>query len=63
MARPEQETLPVAVGLPRRRYCRRCGRELQDPVSRLRGQGPECDPDRRTASPDHHVDQDTLPGT
>lgn len=63
MTRPEQQALPVTTDLPRRRYCKRCGRELRDPVSRLRGKGPECDPDRRDAGPQHDVDQDTIPGT
>lgn len=48
----------------RRRYCRRCGRELTDPASRLTGYGPACDPTNRPgATPEHHVDQDPLPGT
>lgn len=62
MDRAEQETLPIHPGLPRRRWCR-CGRPLTDPVSRMRGLGRECDPDRRTPDPQHHVDQDPLPGT
>lgn len=57
-----QQTLDIP-GRPARRWCRRCGRELRDPVSRLRGLGPECDPDRRTPDPRHDVDQDALPGT
>ncbi|MFJ2202466.1 DUF6011 domain-containing protein [Streptomyces violaceusniger] len=45
-------------------WCRRCRRELFDAASRLRGWGPECDPDNRTpAAREHHVDQDPLPGT
>jgi hypothetical protein len=48
----------------RHRYCRRCGRELTRLESRLTGYGPDCDPHRRPpAAPEHHVDQDTLPGT
>ncbi|MFH8813105.1 DUF6011 domain-containing protein [Streptomyces hygroscopicus] len=55
---PEQGRPPV--------YCRnpQCRRELTDPASRLRGYGPECDPDNRTVpAREHHVDQDPLPGT
>ncbi|MCA1224250.1 DUF6011 domain-containing protein [Streptomyces sp. 8L] len=63
MDRPAQETLPVAAGIPRRRRCRRCHQPLTDPVSRMRGLGKDCDPDRRTADPQHDVDQDTIPGT
>lgn len=48
----------------RRRYCRRCGRELTEPASRLAGYGPACDPARRPgAAGQHHVDQDPIPGT
>jgi hypothetical protein len=48
----------------RHRYCRRCGRELTDPDSRLTGYGPNCDPARRPqAAREHTVDQDPLPGT
>lgn len=63
MTRPEQEMIPVAVGLPRRRWCKKCHQPLTNRISRMRGLGKDCDPDRRTASPDHQVDQDTLPGT
>lgn len=62
MTRPEQQALPVTTGLPRRRYCKRCHQPLTDPVSRMRGLGKDCDPDRRSAGPDHQVDQDTIPG-
>ncbi|GGT14921.1 hypothetical protein GCM10014713_04590 [Streptomyces purpureus] len=48
----------------RHRYCRRCGRELTDPDSRLTGYGPNCDPARRPrAAAEHQVEQDPLPGT
>lgn len=48
----------------RHRYCRRCGRELTDPGSRLAGYGAACDPARRPGpAPEHQVDQDPLPGT
>ena len=46
----------------RHRYCRRCGRPLTDPESRLAGYGPDCDPNPRHPADEHHVDQDTLPG-
>nr|WP_078510685.1 DUF6011 domain-containing protein [Streptomyces himastatinicus] len=53
---PEQGRRPV--------YCRRCGRELSDPASRLRRYGPECDPDNHPGpTARHDVDQDPLPGT
>lgn len=40
-----------------------CGKELTDPVSRLRQMGPECDPEPRTAGPARFdVDQESLPG-
>ncbi|MFF8610812.1 DUF6011 domain-containing protein [Streptomyces sp. NPDC015346] len=48
----------------RHRYCRRCGRELTSPESRLSGWGPNCDPHRRPqAAPEHQVEQEPLPGT
>lgn len=61
-------TQPTLVDDPisgyRHRYCRRCGRELTSPESRLAGYGPDCDPNRRpTTAPEHHVDQEPLPGT
>lgn len=63
MAEPQQEALTdQPPGLPVRRWCRDCRRELKDPVSRLAGRGPECDPNRRHKARDHHVDQDPIPG-
>lgn len=59
---PSQQALDIDAGRPERRWCR-CGRPLTDPVSRLRGLGPECDPERRSATPQHDIDQDTIPGT
>lgn len=64
--RPKRQ--PALVGtfdLKRVRItCTTCRRELTDPVSRLRRLGPECDPEPRNGQgPDHHVDQDPLPGT
>lgn len=61
-------TQPTLVDDPntgyRHRYCRRCGRELTDPISRLAGYGADCDPARRPgAAADHQVDQDPIPGT
>jgi hypothetical protein len=55
----------IPQGAPVRRWCKgwRCGRELTDPVSRMRGYGPECDPEHRTgASREHVIDQEPLPG-
>ncbi|MDK0525032.1 DUF6011 domain-containing protein [Streptomyces sp. ML-6] len=58
---------PTLVDTPtgyRHRYCRRCGRELTRTQSRLIGYGPDCDPERRPGpAPEHHIDQDHLPGT
>lgn len=65
MADRQDPIAGVPAGAPARRWCRgwRCGRELSDPVSRMRGYGPECDPERRTgAGREHDVDQDPLPG-
>jgi len=65
MTRHEQEALTgPASGLRRRVWCRGpgCGRELTDAESRRRGYGEECDPDYRTTTPAHEVDQETLPG-
>lgn len=39
-----------------------CGRELHDPVSRLRRLGPECDPDPRHETARFDIDQEPLPG-
>ncbi|MEU9578790.1 DUF6011 domain-containing protein [Streptomyces chilikensis] len=49
---------------PRVVLCRNphCRRELTDPVSRLRGWGPECDREYRMAHQRRDVDQDPLPG-
>ncbi|MGA4867538.1 DUF6011 domain-containing protein [Streptomyces lavendulocolor] len=68
MARIRPATQPTLIDDPttgyRHRYCRRCGRELTSPASRLAGYGADCDPARRPPAPaEHHVDQDTLPGT
>ena len=68
MARRDAHQQPSLVDDPvtgyRHRYCRRCGRELVRLESRLNGYGPDCDPNRHPApAPEHHVDQDTLPGT
>jgi hypothetical protein len=63
MARQQQEPLPESVpGRPARVWCRRCKRELTDRESRLRGWGPECDPDARTGYERRDVDQDPIPG-
>ncbi|MEV6165792.1 DUF6011 domain-containing protein [Streptomyces sp. NPDC052052] len=58
---------PTLVDTPtgyRHRYCRRCGRPLTRPESRMNGYGETCDPNRHPQpAPEHHVDQDPLPGT
>ncbi|MEU9014225.1 DUF6011 domain-containing protein [Streptomyces sp. NPDC048479] len=61
-------TQPALVDDPetgyRHRYCRRCGRELTDPASRLAEYGPDCDRARHPqAAPEHVMDQDPIPGT
>lgn len=64
MTGPDQPPLPSTQTRGRlavRVTCRRCGRALHDPESRLLRLGRECRrPDGRTARRD--VDQDTLPG-
>jgi hypothetical protein len=66
MATNRQETLPVVESGPRRRvWCKApgCRIELTDPISRMRGLGPEHDPEPRHApSTRFDIDQDTLPG-
>ncbi|MFC9497671.1 DUF6011 domain-containing protein [Streptomyces sp. NPDC056982] len=58
-----QEALTEAPsGLPKRVWCRRCGRELKDAESRSRRMGPECDPETRGGHERRDVDQDALPG-
>ncbi|TXS68915.1 DUF6011 domain-containing protein [Streptomyces sp. sk2.1] len=64
MARTTQPTLVDTPAGYRHRYCRKCGRPLTNLDSRLTGYGPECDPTRRPGhAPEHHVDQEPLPGT
>ncbi|MEU1327142.1 DUF6011 domain-containing protein [Streptomyces microflavus] len=68
MARTDRKQQPTLIDDPntgyRHRYCRRCGRELTAPTSRLVGLGPDCDAARRPqAAAPHEVEQDTLPGT
>ncbi|MFE4915777.1 DUF6011 domain-containing protein [Streptomyces sp. NPDC056652] len=68
MARRPRTQTAILVDDPatgrRRRYCRRCGRELSNPASRLAQYGPDCDPARRPGEArEHHVDQDAIPGT
>lgn len=60
-----QPALVGTAGLARVKIvCTECKRELTDKVSRARRKGPECDPEPRNGQgPDHHVDQDPLPGT
>ena len=65
MAEQQQETLTGPVpGLRRRVWCKGvgCHHQLYTLESRRRGYGPTCDPDYRTTTPDHHVDQDAIPG-
>jgi hypothetical protein len=66
MRMQRQEALPEVESGPRRRvWCRHpdCRIELTDPVSRMRGVGPEHDPEPRHApSARFDIDQDTLPG-
>ncbi|WP_210615071.1 DUF6011 domain-containing protein [Streptomyces scabiei] len=66
MAHQQQEPLlDPPPGLRRRRWCQGpgCRRELTDQVSRMRGYGPECDPEPRTGpGREHVVDQEPLPG-
>jgi predicted Zn-ribbon and HTH transcriptional regulator len=58
----QQKALLIDPGAPARVWCRDCGRELKDEVSRLRQRGPECDPEPRTSHERHDVDQDPIPG-
>ncbi|WP_107065247.1 DUF6011 domain-containing protein [Streptomyces scabiei] len=66
MARQQHnDPLPEVPSGPRRRvWCRGvgCGRELTDPVSRMRRLGRECDPEPRHASARFDIDQDAIPG-
>ncbi|WP_406257467.1 DUF6011 domain-containing protein [Streptomyces chartreusis] len=63
MAAEQQEALTGPVPGGRRRvWCRGCRRELKAPESRLRGWGPECDPDNHAGHDRHDVDQDPIPG-
>lgn len=64
MARTEQNALMEEPPGRRRVWCQApgCGIELTDPISRMRRLGPEHDPEPRTRTPDHEVDQDPIPG-
>ncbi|MFD7855248.1 DUF6011 domain-containing protein [Streptomyces microflavus] len=59
MARTDRNQQPTLIEDPntgyRHRYCRRCGRELTAPTSRLTGYGPGCDPARRPGHPPRHL--------
>ena len=57
-----QKTLLIDPGAPDRVWCKDCGRELTDKISRQRRLGPECDPEPRTGYDRHDVDQDPIPG-
>lgn len=64
MTTQQQLHLDTTTPAYRHRYCRRCGRPLTAEASRLRGWGPDCDPDQHPApAPTRNIDQDTLPGT
>lgn len=58
----QQKALLIDPGGRARVWCKTCGRELKDPVSRSRQQGAECDPEPRTGYDRHDVDQDPIPG-
>lgn len=62
MTSTRQETLLIDPGARARIWCRDCGRELSDPVSRQRRLGAECDPEPRGGYDQHQVDQDPIPG-
>lgn len=62
MASRRQETLLIDPGARARVWCKECGRELSDPISRQRRLGAECDPDQRIGHDRHDVDQDPIPG-
>jgi hypothetical protein len=57
-----QKALLIDPGGRARVWCRECGRELSDPISRQRQRGAECDPEPRTGYDRHDVDQDPIPG-
>ncbi|HEX5568566.1 MAG TPA: DUF6011 domain-containing protein [Streptomyces sp.] len=63
-ARHRQTALPDTPPAGRtRRWCRRCGRELTHPSSRMLGYGPACDPHRHAPTPPTaDLDQDPIPG-
>ena len=58
----QQKALLIDPGARARVWCKDCGRELTDDISRQRRLGPECDPDPRTGYTRHHVDQEPIPG-
>ncbi|MGW0188147.1 DUF6011 domain-containing protein [Streptomyces sp. NPDC003362] len=63
MGRQQQEPLPEApAGRRAPVWCRGCRRPLTDRTSRLRGWGPECDPDARAGHERRDVDQDPILG-
>lgn len=61
-----QEALAEVKSGPRRRvWCRfpGCRIELTDPISRMRGLGPEHDPEpRHAANARFDIEQDAIPG-
>lgn len=65
MPKQRQEALSGVESGPRRRvWCKApgCRIELTDPISRIRGLGPEHDPEPRHASARFDIDQEPLPG-
>lgn len=57
-----QNKLLIDPGSRARVWCRECGRELTDWVSRLRKLGAECDPEPRHGYDRHDANQDPIPG-
>jgi hypothetical protein len=58
-----QKSLLIDPGARARVWCKDCGAELTDKISRMRRLGPECDPEPRSADHGRHeVDQDAIPG-
>lgn len=65
MARQRQQAFPEVESGPRRRvWCKApgCRVELTDPISRMRGVGPEHDPEPRHTARRFTIDQDAIPG-
>lgn len=58
----QQKSLLIDPGARARVWCKECGRELSDPISRSRQRGAECDPEPRNGYDQHDVGQDPIPG-